>query len=168
MQTLRIIIADNQPETRSALKLVVDLEPGFIVAGEIDALNGLVAMAETVCADIILLDWQLRHRDEDTQKNAPVGYPGSKTEPPKTERLKKESPKTEQPKTEPLKAELLKIELLRQLRSVNPKIRIIALSGRPESQSDALAAGADVFVCKSESPDKLLNILRFIYAERAK
>jgi DNA-binding NarL/FixJ family response regulator len=130
MEPLRIVIADNQPETRSALKLVIELEPGFTVAGELDEANGLAIMAQTVCADVILLDWQLRHQGEPSRAGRSTPHPGGQA------------------------------ELVRALRLVRPSIKILALSGRPEVQSDALAAGADAFVCKGESPDRLLEALR--------
>ncbi len=43
-------------------------------------------------------------------------------------------------------------------------VRIIALSMDCDYRSEALAAGADAFVCKSESPDKLLETLAGIIA----
>lgn len=165
MQTLKIIVADNQPEIRAALKLVIELEPGFVVAGEIDGLNSLRKMTETVRADVVLLDWQLRYRDEQARQSVQTGCSGSESEtldavPPGTGLYGTEPSAVGASKVEPSKA-----ELLRELRLVNPKIKIVALSGRPESQSDALAAGVDVFVCKSESPDRLLDALRFIYRQ---
>ena len=51
-------------------------------------------------------------------------------------------------------------EFLPQLRSLCPHVRVVALCSRPEMQQAALSAGADAFVCKTESPEKLLVVLR--------
>jgi DNA-binding response OmpR family regulator len=47
-------------------------------------------------------------------------------------------------------------EILLVLRKLTPGIKVIALSGNPEVSSLALKAGADAFVCKCDSPDRLL------------
>lgn len=41
-----------------------------------------------------------------------------------------------------------------------PQARVIVMSGRPEVGRDALEAGADAFVCKGDTPDRLLAALR--------
>lgn len=54
-------------------------------------------------------------------------------------------------------------EMIQMLRSLCPGLRIIALSGRPESRTGALDAGADGFISKGDQPEKILaeiNILR--------
>ena len=51
-------------------------------------------------------------------------------------------------------------EFLPQLRSLCPHVRVVALCSRPEMRHAALSAGADAFVCKTESPEKLLDVLR--------
>ncbi len=51
-------------------------------------------------------------------------------------------------------------EILPQLRSVCPRVRVVALCSRPEMRQAALSAGVDAFVCKDESPEKLLKVLR--------
>jgi DNA-binding response OmpR family regulator len=38
--------------------------------------------------------------------------------------------------------------------------KIIVLSARPESEADALAVGADAFVCKGDPPERLLDSFR--------
>lgn len=47
-------------------------------------------------------------------------------------------------------------EIPKVLRKLIPGIKIIAMSGNPEVNSLALKAGADDFVCKCDSPDRLL------------
>ena len=44
----------------------------------------------------------------------------------------------------------------RWLRSHLPQVRVLALSIEPSHEADALAAGADAFACKCESPERLL------------
>ena len=43
--------------------------------------------------------------------------------------------------------------------------RVIVLSARPESEADALAAGADAFVSKSDPPERLLKSFRHLVQE---
>jgi DNA-binding NarL/FixJ family response regulator len=50
-------------------------------------------------------------------------------------------------------------ETLMALRKLIPGLKVIALSGNPEVNSLALEAGADAFVCKCDSPDRLLSIV---------
>ena len=40
-----------------------------------------------------------------------------------------------------------------------PGCRLIAMSGRPESRANALRAGCDAFVCRTDPPDRLLALL---------
>jgi len=50
----------------------------------------------------------------------------------------------------------LAADSLPALRRVCPDVRVIALSGRPEERGAALDAGADAFVSKADSPERLL------------
>lgn len=50
--------------------------------------------------------------------------------------------------------------LLLSLHGLNYNPKIIVLSTRPESEREALGAGADAFVCKGDPPDQLLGSLR--------
>jgi DNA-binding NarL/FixJ family response regulator len=45
------------------------------------------------------------------------------------------------------------------LKEACPGLAVIALSGRPEAQSAALAAGADAFVSKGDPPDRLMTAI---------
>ncbi|KPK89134.1 MAG: hypothetical protein AMJ88_18015 [Anaerolineae bacterium SM23_ 63] len=47
-------------------------------------------------------------------------------------------------------------EILLVLRKLIPGIKVVALSGNPEVSSLALETGADAFVCKCDSPERLL------------
>jgi len=55
-------------------------------------------------------------------------------------------------------------EFLPQLRSLCPRIRVVALCSRPEMQQAALSAGVDAFVGKTEPSEKLLAVLRDCFA----
>ncbi len=50
--------------------------------------------------------------------------------------------------------------MLRLLREQQPGIQIFMMSGRQELRQAALKVGADAFVCKTESAEKLLDLIR--------
>jgi DNA-binding NarL/FixJ family response regulator len=50
--------------------------------------------------------------------------------------------------------------LLAKMRSVEPLLRMIAMSGRPEQRGEAMRAGMDAFVCKGDAPEMLLGAMR--------
>lgn len=50
--------------------------------------------------------------------------------------------------------------LISTLRDVCPDLRVIVLSARPEVRQQALVSGADGFVCKIDSPEKLLTAIQ--------
>jgi len=45
-------------------------------------------------------------------------------------------------------------------------VKVIALSSHPENESAARAAGADGFISKSDSPDRLLTVLQAVSGQR--
>ena len=49
---------------------------------------------------------------------------------------------------------------LRQIRRSCPALLVIALSAKPNLRQAALQAGADVFICKGDPPEKLLASLK--------
>ena len=51
-------------------------------------------------------------------------------------------------------------ELLAALRGICTELAVIVLSGQPEAEEKALAAGADTFVSKADPPDQLLAAIR--------
>lgn len=51
------------------------------------------------------------------------------------------------------------LDLVNDLRSLYPELKVIALSGRPESKKDALKSGIDAFVCKFDQPEKLIEAI---------
>lgn len=57
-------------------------------------------------------------------------------------------------------------ELLAILRALDPqKLKVIVLGSYPEQEQDALAAGADYFVGKSDRPKRLLTAVRIMQVE---
>jgi DNA-binding NarL/FixJ family response regulator len=57
-------------------------------------------------------------------------------------------------------------ELLTILNNAYPTLFVITLSGRSETRRAALAAGADAFVGKTESPRKLIAIIQEFQTDR--
>ena len=51
------------------------------------------------------------------------------------------------------------LEATRLIKSSWPQIKIIILSIYPDYQAAALAAGADAFICKSDLPEELREVL---------
>ena len=50
-------------------------------------------------------------------------------------------------------------EVIAELKTLEQRPEIIVLSVRPEVESEAISAGADAFVTKAASPDRLVAIL---------
>ncbi len=114
---MRVVIADDQPRIRSALRLVVEQDAALDLVGEAaDATALLRKLTMTAPPDLVLLDWEL------------PGLSGR--------------------------------QLLRLLRFERPEIRVLVLSGRPEAEEAARAAGADAFVGKGDSTSHLLQVLQ--------
>jgi DNA-binding NarL/FixJ family response regulator len=51
-------------------------------------------------------------------------------------------------------------KIMVELRTLCPRLKVIALSGLPEARRAALDAGADAFVSKGDPPERLLGALR--------
>lgn len=109
---MRIIIADDQANVRSALALLLEEEPQLTVTAEAADAIGLLQIAHREPADLLLLDWEL---------------PG-----------------------------LAAGHLLQILHQEQPDLIVIALSGRPEAEAAARAAGADAFISKTALPEQVL------------
>jgi DNA-binding NarL/FixJ family response regulator len=56
---MRILLADDQPEVRSALRLLLENEPGLQVVAEATERERLLKQVELTCPDLVLLDWEL-------------------------------------------------------------------------------------------------------------
>jgi DNA-binding NarL/FixJ family response regulator len=109
---MRVLLADDQTKVRSALRLLLEQEPGLSVVGEAAEAEDLLAQVEATQPDLVLLDWEL---------------PGLRTD-----------------------------DRLSALRTLCPRLKVIALSGRAGARRAALAAGVDAFVSKGDPPERLL------------
>jgi DNA-binding NarL/FixJ family response regulator len=112
---MRILLADDQPKVRFALRTVLERKLGFEVVGEAADVRDMWQQVEDECPDLLLLDWEL---------------PGPKV-----------------------------ADLITALRALCPALRVIALSGHTEARQVALEAGVDAFVCKCDTPEKLLSAI---------
>jgi DNA-binding NarL/FixJ family response regulator len=131
---MRILIADDQPKVRLGLRVLLERLSGFEVVGEAVDAEELLAQAEQDCPDVVLLDWELPGM-------AGVGRSASRRSEPAAHGEPVETPGR---------------GLLSALRRVCPDVAVIALSGWPEARQAALAAGAEAFVSKGDSPERLL------------
>lgn len=57
---MRVLLADDQAKVRSALRLILEQEPGVEIVGEAVGVAQLLALAKELYPDLILLDWELR------------------------------------------------------------------------------------------------------------
>ena len=51
------------------------------------------------------------------------------------------------------------IEALRQIKAKWQQIKVILFSTDPDYAAEALAAGADAFICKTDTPERLRGVL---------
>ena len=56
---MRVLLADDQSKVRSALRLLLEQEPGMSVVGEAAEAEDLLAQVRAVHPDLVLLDWEL-------------------------------------------------------------------------------------------------------------
>jgi DNA-binding NarL/FixJ family response regulator len=76
---MRILLADDQPDVRSALRLLLEQETGWRVVSEVSASKNVLSSIQKTHPDLILLDWEL------------PGMPGSEL----VQRLREYSPRTQ-------------------------------------------------------------------------
>jgi DNA-binding NarL/FixJ family response regulator len=123
-----ILLADDQPQVRSALRLILEQKDGIRVTGECSHLEELVDTIRAAHADLILLDWELPGLETGEHRKEPQAY-------------------------------RLEITAIDEIKSHNPGIKVIALSGRPEARQAALDGRADAFVSKADPPETLQAVL---------
>jgi DNA-binding NarL/FixJ family response regulator len=113
---MRVLLVDDHPKVRSALRLLIEQECDGCVVHDISKDDCLVDQVLAVSPDLLLLDWEM-------------------SSPPSA-------------------------ETVQRLRSLDRRMFIIVMSGRPEMRGVALDAGAHAFIWKGESPDSLLTVLK--------
>jgi len=59
VKQMRVFIADDQPNVRSALRLLLEQDPGVSVVGEAAEAEGLLAGVRATRPDLLLSDWEL-------------------------------------------------------------------------------------------------------------
>ncbi len=57
---MRVLVADDKLEVRSALRLLLEQLPDVTVVGEATGTDSLLVQASALCPDLVLLDWELR------------------------------------------------------------------------------------------------------------
>ena len=113
---MRILLADDRPRVRAALRLLLEQEPDMVVVGEAADAASLRLALQRETPDLLLLDWEL---------------PG-----------------------------LPRLQPVYFIRNGQPRLRILALSGRPEARAEALSSGADGFASKGDPPENILAAVR--------
>lgn len=113
---MRVLLADDHPKVRQALRMCIQEEPELSIVGEASGAETLLSQAVVLQPDLILLEWELQ------------GWPADR--------------------------------LLFALHALDLGAQVIVLSWRPECEQDALAAGADGFVCKAAGAGPLMAALR--------
>lgn len=56
---MRILLADDQADVRSAIRLLLEMEPSLEVVAEADDTTSTLAAAGQQAPDLLLLDWEL-------------------------------------------------------------------------------------------------------------
>jgi DNA-binding NarL/FixJ family response regulator len=57
--TMRVLLADDQPQVRFALRVLLEREPGLTIVGEATDGEGLLKHVAMTLPDVILLGWEL-------------------------------------------------------------------------------------------------------------
>jgi len=112
---MRIIIANDQPKIRFALRVALERQPGFKTISEASDAKDLLTQAQAICPDLAIIEW---------------GLP-----------------------------DLPMAELIGALRNRCGNTHVIILSGRVETRTQALAAGANEFISMCDAPDELLTAI---------
>src|SRR5688572_29397862 len=58
-KVLRVLIADDEPSVRSALRLLLQDEPGISIVSEVGEAGSILTQLKRYSPDVILLDWEL-------------------------------------------------------------------------------------------------------------
>ncbi len=126
MRPLGVFVATADKAEYAALRLVFEQQDGVSVVGAAKNTHDVLEKIGDSGADLLLLDWELPGQSEITPN-------GSKKS-----------------------SGLAVPDLIASLRLEMDCLHVVALSIEPETEQVALAAGADVFVCKAGPPEKML------------
>jgi DNA-binding NarL/FixJ family response regulator len=66
---VRVLVADDDPKVRSALRLLLENEPDIAMVGECSTADALVDQVRSSKASVVLLDWDL----PDLQSSGVIG-----------------------------------------------------------------------------------------------
>lgn len=113
---IRILLADDRAEIRSALRLLLETRLDLELIIEARDMEHLLAQVEDAHPNLVILDWELPGRP--TRQRVSI------------------------------------------LRALVPGLKIIVINTRPEIQQQVLSEGADAFVCITDPPSRLLEVLR--------
>jgi DNA-binding NarL/FixJ family response regulator len=112
----RFLLADDNPDLRSALRLMLETRLDAPLICEAADHARLIDQSLAHAPECLIVDWEL---------------PGL---------------------TEP--------DHLSALRDLLPDLKIIVISARPEAAEVALAAHADIFICKTDPPSEILAAIQ--------
>jgi DNA-binding NarL/FixJ family response regulator len=56
---MKVMVADDQPDVRSALRLMLEEKPGITQVSEVSTAHELILGLKNSCPDLVLLDWEL-------------------------------------------------------------------------------------------------------------
>jgi len=56
---MRVLLADDQPKVRFAMRVLLERQPRIEVMGEAVDAQDLLAQTEATCPDLVLLGWEL-------------------------------------------------------------------------------------------------------------
>lgn len=59
---IRVIVAEDNPDLRSAVVALINDEPDLECVGETDDIDAVTALTQSLCPDVVLLDWELQGR----------------------------------------------------------------------------------------------------------
>jgi DNA-binding NarL/FixJ family response regulator len=59
VKRMRVLLADDQSKVRSALRLLLEQQPGLRVVSEAAGAEDMLAQVEATQPDLVLLDWEL-------------------------------------------------------------------------------------------------------------
>ncbi len=116
----QILLADDNSESRSALRLMLHTHLGIQSMTEARDMEHVWAIVEDAPPDCVILDWELPGR--------------------------------------PARGRVSVLKLLA------PKLKIIAISARPEASQEAWLEEVDAFISKTEPPDQMIETIREILA----